>query len=117
LDTEGKDVSVGIAEIKIIRIVKKSKVLQGIGLGLLIGGSTGALLGFMGGDQPGAWFSKAEEIALAAGIFFGAIGLLVGGTLGFASGIDNTIQLEGMTNSEINVTLDYLRKKARIRYK
>ena len=117
LNTEGWDVSVGIADIKVIRIVKKSKVLPGIGLGLLIGAGTGALMGFLQGDRSDQFLGfTAAEAALMGGIFLGAIGLLVGGTLGFASGIDNTIQLEGMTNSEINVTLDYLRKKARIRY-
>jgi len=34
LDMEGKDVSVGIKDIKVIRIVKKSKALLGAGIGL-----------------------------------------------------------------------------------
>ena len=111
LDTEGKDVSVGIGDIKVIRIAKKSKVLMGIGLGLLIGAGTGALIGYGGGGGDyGPGFG-----ALFGGIISGAIGLLVGGTLGFASGIDNIIQLEGMSDSEIRYALDYLRKKARIR--
>jgi len=105
LNTEGKDVSIDVADIKVIRIVKKSKVLQGIGLGLLVGGGTGALMG-AGRDYGGA---------LMGGIFLGAIGLLVGGTLGFASGIDNTIQIEGMSELEIKEILKKLRKKARIR--
>ncbi|NIM59209.1 MAG: hypothetical protein GTO16_09750 [Candidatus Aminicenantes bacterium] len=117
LDTEGKDVSIDVADIKVIKIVKKSKVLQGIGLGLLIGAGTGALLGFMGGDDPSpsAFFHKAEEKALVGGIFVGAIGLLVGGTLGFALGIDDTIQIEGMPPETIEGYLNKLRKKARIR--
>jgi hypothetical protein len=45
LDTEGKDVSVDIADIKVIRIVKKSKALLGAGLELLIGGVRGTLAG------------------------------------------------------------------------
>jgi hypothetical protein len=110
LDTEGKDVSVGIRDIKIIRIVKKSKVLMGIGLGLLIGAGTGALLGLGGGGDYGPGFG-----ALYGGIVTGAIGLLVGGTLGFASGIDDTIQIEGMPPATIEGYLNKLRKKARIR--
>ena len=110
----GVGVSVDISEIKVIKIVKKSKVLQGIGLGLLIGAGTGALLGFMGEDRPGHWFSKAEEIALVQGISLGAIGLLVGGTLGFVSGIDKTILVEGRHPSSIEFILKKLRKKARI---
>ncbi len=108
----GIDVSVDISEIKFIRIVKKSKVLQGLGFGLLIGGGTGALLGFIGG--PGEWGSAAEE-ALVGGIFLGAIGLLVGGTLGFASGIEKTTLIEGKSPRWIEFYLEKLRKKARIR--
>jgi len=110
LDAEGKDVSVGIGDIKVIRIVKKSKVLIGIGLGLLIGAGIGALIGYSGGGDWGPGFG-----ALYGGIVSGAIGLLVGGTLGFASGIDNTIQIEGMTDSELHAIMYKLRKKARIR--
>jgi hypothetical protein len=111
----GVDVSVDISEIKVIKIVKKSRVLQGIGLGLLIGAGTGALLGFMEGDRPSQFFHKAEERALVGGIYLGAIGLLVGGTLGFASGIDKTILVEGRHPSSIESILKKLRKKARIR--
>ena len=52
LDTEGKDVSVDIADIKVIRIVKKSKVLQGLGFGLLIGAGLGALNGAVMSKDP-----------------------------------------------------------------
>lgn len=38
LDTEGKDVSVDIEEIKVIRVVKKSKALVGATYGALAGG-------------------------------------------------------------------------------
>ena len=113
LSITGRDVSVDIEDIKVIRIVKKSKGLQGIGLGLLIGVGGGALFGLAFGDRD--FFGSAAGDAAAGGIFLGSIGLLVGGTLGFASGIDNTIQIEGMTDSEIRETLRKLRKKARIR--
>jgi len=46
LDAEGKDLSVNIGDIKIIRIVKKSKALLGAGIGLLIGVGPGALIGY-----------------------------------------------------------------------
>lgn len=110
LDAEGKDVSIDIADIKVITIVKKSKMLLGAGLGLLIGGGIGALIGVLG--------SKGEEelIAINAptfGLLGGAVGLLIGGIAGAGAG--KTIQIEGRTNSEIQETLDYLRKKARVR--
>jgi len=45
LNAEGKDVSVGIADIKIIKIVKKSNVGKGALTGSLIGGGLGVLVG------------------------------------------------------------------------
>jgi len=112
LDTDGKDVSIDIANIKVIRVVKKSKVLQGLGVGLLIGAGTGAVWGAQVGEND---LFSAEETVLVDAIFFGVIGLLIGGIAGAVVGTDKTIQIEGMTNSEIQETLDYLRKKARIR--
>jgi len=115
LNIIGRDVSVGIADIKVIRVVKKSKVLHGIGLGLLIGGGTGALIGFSGGDDTSGFMSfTAAEKALLGGIFLGAIGLLVGGALGFVSGIDKTILVEDKSPRWIEFYLKKLRSKARI---
>ena len=123
LDTEGKDVSVGISDIKVIRILRKSKVWTGVGYGLLIGGGVGALLGFAGGGQTHTstlgwgthtYQNTAGEEALGYGIVLGAIGLLIGGTLGFAVGTDKTILVEGKSQRWIEFYLEILRKKARI---
>ncbi len=111
----GVGVSVDISEIKVIKIVKKSKVLQGIGLGLLIGGGGGGLLALGFGSRDFMGGSTALEDAAVGGIFFGAIGLLVGGTLGFASGIDKTTLIEGKSPRWMEFYLKKLRKKARIR--
>ncbi len=108
LDTEGKDVSIGIAEIKVIRIVKKSKDLLGAGIGLLIGVGPGALIGYKVG-----W--ETSEGALWGGVVGGLAGALIGCFIGIYLGKESTIQIEGMTDSEIQETLEKLRKKARIR--
>ena len=111
LNTEGKDVSVDIADIKVIRIRKKS----GAGIGFLLGGGVGAFFGLaayrkptggIGGIDLGPWLT-----ALGCGIVGGLIGLVIG----IYAGTDKTIQIEGMTDSEIQEALDKLRKKARIR--
>jgi len=116
LDTEGKGVSVDIADIKVIRIVKKSKLWKGAGIGLLIGGGTGALLGYMSGDDPPDFISfTAEDKALIFGVGLGSIGLLIGGVGGAFAGTDKTIQIEGMPLGTIKAYLEELRKKARIR--
>jgi len=43
LDSEGKDLSVDIADIKVIKIVRKAKTWAGTGLGLLAGGILGSI--------------------------------------------------------------------------
>ena len=48
LNTEGKDVSVDIADIKVIKIVKKSKFWKGAGIGLSIAALTGVVAGTIG---------------------------------------------------------------------
>jgi len=106
LDTEGKDVSVDVVDIKIIRIVKKSKAWDAgdAGIGFLVGGGVGALIGAFG-EYPGL-------MAIIYGLIGGGIGVIVG--VGIGAG-DKTYQIEGMSDSEIQKTMDRLRKKARVR--
>ena len=108
LNPEGKDMSVNITDIKVIRIVKKSKALLGAGIGFLILGGGGALIGYLSSDYEEPAFSAIEY-----GLVGGLVGVVLGAGIGAGKG--KTIQIEGMTNSEIKETLNYLRKKARIR--
>ncbi len=112
----GRDVSIEIENIKIIRIVKKSKFLQSLGFGLLIGAGSGALLFALGGYDSSSYLSSpdVEMRALVGGGLGGFFGILIGGTLGYYSGIDKKIQIEGMTDLKIQKTLVKLRMKARI---
>ncbi len=109
--------SVDIADIKVIRIVKKTKVLQGLGFGLLIGAGFSALKGLTSDIDPcGAYATEGEGLQIIWwGAVFVPIGLLIGGIVGFASGIDKTIQIEGRHPSSIEFILKELRKKARVR--
>ena len=111
----GADVIIDIKDVKVIKIKQKSKFLKGAAFGFLIGGVTGAFICALGGDDPpDALLSmRWEEKALFGGIFFGLLGGLGGGLIRTALG-DKTIQIEGMTDSEIQETLDFLRKKARV---
>ena len=118
LNTEGKDVSVGISDIKVIRIVKKSKALVGATYGALAGGGTGAIVGALIGKPAPIILSSmgAEESTILDGIFFGfIIGAVCGGLIGADAGTDKKIQIEGKSELEISEALDKLRKKARIR--
>ena len=119
LNTEGKDVSVDIEEIKVIRVVKKSKLLLGAGIGFLCGAVIGALIGLAEGEDPAVGGVppplSVEDKVLGYGFYIGFSGAVIGGIGGAIAGTDKTIQIEGMTDSEIQEALDKLRKKARIR--
>jgi len=117
LDTEGKDVSIDIADIKVIRIVKKSKFLLGAGLGILIGGGLGTLIGATASARAEGWEGLGGEGLTGAKIALSGIiaGLFIGGFFGATAGAGETIQIEGMPPKTIEFYLAKLRKKARIR--
>ena len=127
LNTEGKDVAVGIADIRVIRIVKKSKALLGVGTGLLGGAVGGAFIGaciwvlclpvmaIFGEAGMKSWMDDFPNF-LRDGVLIGiSIGVLLGAFIGGSAGIDKTIQIEGTTDSEIQEAMDKLSKKARVR--
>jgi len=103
-----RDESIDIADVEVITILKKSKALLGSYLGVLVCGGGGALIGYEVG-----W--KTSTGAIVGGAIGVLAGGLLGGFLGSSLGKDKTIQLKGMTDLEIQETLDYLREKARIR--
>jgi hypothetical protein len=112
LDTEGKDVSVDIEEIKGITILKESKAWTGALSGLIIGGVMGALLGTTTPPIDDWNESRWQKFWV---ILIALPSALIGGLIGAGVGRDETIQIEGMADLEIQETLDKLRKKARIR--
>jgi len=110
LDSEsGADITVGIEDVKVIKIMKKSKAWGGTFLGLMIGGFAGAALGSSGGGD------SAAIGALIVGIGVGIVGAFVGAVIGSSFRIDEIIQFEGKSDSEIKEILEKLRKKARIK--
>ena len=118
LNTEGKDESIDIADIKVITIVKKSKALVGAAFGAFAGGGIGAVVVPLIGKPTPIIFSSmaAEKKTILSGLFFGfIIGAVCGGLIGTDEGTDKTIQIEGKSDLEIEEALDKLRKNARIR--
>ena len=103
--------SIGIADIKVIRVVKKSKFWKGAGTGFLIGGSFVLLTASEAPvEEDGEWLWYAFWV-----VVIGVPCALIGGLIGASSGRDKIIQIEGMTDSEIKEAMDKLSKKARIR--
>jgi len=121
LNSEGADVSVDIKDIVTINVIKGSKLLVGAGLGLLIGGSAGALWGLILGsdepyesEEPGEVVTrKASQKALTIGILFGLIGTIGGGIMGGTAGADETIWIKGKSLQELESVLKKLKSKAR----
>ena len=56
---------------------------------------------------------RTAPVKLGATVF-GALGALVGGSIGAIAGTDETILIDGMSNSEIKSILEKLRKNARV---
>lgn len=94
-------VNLHIDEIKTIRIVRKSNFLKSLGIGLLMGGGTGALIGFSSGDDPPGWFSfSAGQKALIGGFALGLIGSGIGGLVGAISGMNDSIEVRQLSEKE-----------------
>jgi hypothetical protein len=104
----GIDVTIDIRDIQVIKIKKRSKALWGAGIGLLVGVPMGLVQNTT---------VKQEAVYDAMNVMgWSALGAICGGLIGAAPRlIPQTIQIEGMTDSEINEVLAKLRKKARVR--
>jgi hypothetical protein len=125
LNTEGKDVSVDIEDVRVIKIVRRSKFLKGARPGALIGLTAGVLIGIKASQEETEYnivtlpIMPIIEIAKASapfvyGFVYMTFGALIGGIVGVAVG-DKTIELEAMSDLEREEALEKLRKKARIR--
>jgi hypothetical protein len=108
------DVTCAVDDIRSLQIVKKAKVLKGLGLGSLTGGVAGSGLGFLSGnDKPGFMSFTAGQKALVLGVGLAAIGGLIGGVSGALTGIDDSVDLEGRSSQDIESILRKLDKEAR----
>ena len=102
--------SLDISDIKVIKIVKGSKTVEGFVLGFLAGGAVGAAIGattYSGGGW-GRGFN-----AEGGGIAGGLAGGLLGGVTGSSIHNYETFQIEGKSPEEIKKVLKKLRTQAR----
>jgi len=117
----GVDVSINISDVKIITVKGPTTGLKlaapflaavgGAMLGLFVWwlASVGGLAYIMAGKEEQK--KDQKKAARYGALIFGSLGLVAAIT----AATDKTIQIEGMTDSEIQETLKKLRKKARIR--
>jgi len=106
LGLDGKDESVGVADIAIIRIVRRSKAWQGL------------LYGFVPGAVGGAiWGSLNTYMGVLGGIIGGLVVGAASGLVGFAAGagagLDSEISLTGLHESAVSKILAKLNRQAR----
>jgi hypothetical protein len=118
LDTAGKDVSVDVEEIKVIKIVYKK--LAAVGWSVLGFSLTGASTGAVFAVFPGFIVAAIEGVSVSSlMVEWGAIGALVGAIVGAIVGVVvkpvETIKIEGKSDKKIKKALKKLRKKARVR--
>lgn len=104
----GKDESVPLAEIRSIRVVRKSRALIGGFCGLAAGV---ALTAVLAADTDYGPFDPATSLLFGA--LFIPSGIGAGAGAGALAGKDKVFQLERMSETEVRTALIYLRKKAR----
>ena len=107
LGLDGKDESVGVADIAIIRIVRRSKAWQGLLYGFVPGAVGGAIWGSQNTDDMGVLGG------IMGGLVVGAASALVGFAAGVGAGLDSEISFAGMPESAANKILARLSRQAR----
>ncbi len=108
----GQDVSVKLAEISSVTVLRKAHGGTGFLVGFLAGAAAGAALGY--GRNKGDP-SDQHLAALGLGVLFGALGGLVGAGIGTAAGRDITIVFKGLSEAEVQKAAARLRGMARMK--
>jgi len=107
--SNGRDESVDLADIKTVRIVKKSLAGKGALYGFLAGALGGALWGSANQDSD----VLGNGTAWVAGAYVGAIGALSGLLLGSVAGLDSSFTVAGKPETVVNEYWDKLRAHSR----
>jgi hypothetical protein len=91
-------IDIHIEQVAYIRIINKSKFLKGLGQGFLIGAVPGAVIGLLSGDDTGGFIRfTAGQKAIFLGLALGSITATVGGVIGAIAGIDESLDLTGIS--------------------
>jgi len=101
--------SVPLAEIGMIKILRRSKAWQGLLGGFVAGAVGGAILGGAAGGDEWGWAAGA----IFGGLIVGAPASLVGLVAGMSAGLDDEIDLAGLPEPEARRILAKLSRQAR----
>jgi hypothetical protein len=109
----GEEIRIG--DVAQIRVQKKAKFFKLLGLGILIGGASGALVGFLDGDDdPHVWFGfTAVQKAGLGALLGGGLGTFFGGIAGAVSGNDDRLDCGSLSPEALARLLGKLKKYAR----
>lgn len=106
----GRDESIDLADVKTVRIAKKSLAGKGALYGFLAGAVGGAGVGLAMGRTD----MFEEKTPLVLGVFGGAIGALSGLVAGSVLGLDSSFTVAGKPEEVVNEYWDKLRAHARV---
>jgi hypothetical protein len=106
----GRDESIDLADIKTVRIVKKSLAGKGALYGFLAGAAGGAGVGLAMGRTD----MLEEKTPLVLGVLGGAIGALSGLLVGSMAGVDSSFTVAGKPETVVAAYWDKLRAHARV---
>ncbi len=118
LDSEsGIDVSVKTEEVEIIHILRAPKTGLGAISGFLVGGAVGTVAAGKSSNCGECPNSSANSVSrnILGGVLLGGVGALIGALIGSTAGNNKIIILQGLSREELNIELEKLRSKARIR--
>ena len=104
----GRDVSVALVEVSVIRVARESKALTGLLIGFVPGAVGGAVWGAHAGDE-----DMAGLAAVAGGLFVGGIAGLVGLAAGLGLGLDTVVPYGDLPEAEGAAFLVKLDRHAR----
>jgi hypothetical protein len=108
--SNGRDESIDLADVKTVRIVKKSRAGKGALYGFLVGAAGGALWGSANQDSD-VW---GNGTAWVAGAYVGAIGALTGLLAGSVLGLDSSFTIAVEPETVVNEYWNKLRAHARV---